>query len=228
MLALLCVGCVLASGCALVAHGSTQEVMIKVYPENANLTVDGKPVKAGAVALARDKTHFVRAEAKGHEPGTVVVHTTTSTGWAIADGVFAASGLLFYYVGAIVTSIPLVVDSATGALDHLEPSQVVLRLRPTEARPAASPRAPPSPGALAVHCPACGVPFEDAGHRYCAWCGKARGRLPEKASAVDSGAGIRAPATAASERHCPACGVPFEEDLRFCGWCGRKRGAVRR
>jgi hypothetical protein len=214
----------LPSGCALAAHGRTQAVTIHVEPASARVTVDGRPVEAGRVLLRRDRNHIVHAEAPGFESAGAAINTHSDIGWCVADGAFAASGLAFFYIGAVVTCVPLVVDAATGALDELDPEEVVLRLQPLRPPAAAIALAPTGPppapaagpppraaapppvalasatapqaGALEVYCPACGVPFE-TGHRYCAWCGRARTTItPMRAGAATEPTAATAPAPA--------------------------------
>jgi hypothetical protein len=229
--ALAVAGAALGPGCALAMRGRTQEVTIRASPADARITVDGKPVRAGPVRLERGRNHVVRVEAPGYRPGGAAINSHLTASFAVGDAVFAASGLLFFYVGAIVTCVPLVVDAATGAIDELEPRDVVVRLerapppQPPPPPALAQPPPPPPGTALAAYCARCGVPFEGA-HHFCAWCGAARGPLARDAVPVAAPAPPPAEVAAPLAAYCPGCGLPFEPGHRYCPRCGEGRGQI--
>ena len=117
ILATVLIGCLsLLSGCATLAHGTTQSVGISSNPPGASVSIDGMsygqtPVMA---TLRRKDNHLVRLELAGYEPYETTLTRETS-GWAVAD-------FLCLLIG-------LAIDAVSGGLYNITPEQISVGLR---------------------------------------------------------------------------------------------------
>lgn len=103
---------VLATGCASIMHGTSQDVGISSSPTNAKVTVDKiaqgqTPVVA---KLSRKDNHIVRLEMDGYAPAEMTL-TRGVSGWVWGNVVFG--GL-----------VGLAVDAVSGGLYKLTPEQL--------------------------------------------------------------------------------------------------------
>jgi hypothetical protein len=78
-----------AVGCATIIHGTTQEVHINSYPEEAEVWIDGSihgktPAK---VHLARKNDYYLIIRKEGFEESSAKIKRETS-GWLLANAVF--------------------------------------------------------------------------------------------------------------------------------------------
>ena len=116
ILATVLIGCFsLLSGCATLAHGTTQSIDISSNPPGAAVSIDGvsygqTPVTA---TLQRKDNHLVKLELTGYEPYETTLTRETS-GWAVAD---------------LLCLIGLAVDAVSGGLYNITPEQVSVDLR---------------------------------------------------------------------------------------------------
>lgn len=165
------------TGCALLAHGTTQEVVVRCDVPGATVTVDGRVVEPGTVTLSRDEDHVIRAEALDHAPMQVHVRPRLSRPWAVLDGLLAGAGACVYGAGVLVTGWPLLIDYLTGALYELETTSVALTPAPA-ASPWVEARAVGVPEA-GGYCTACGAALPPRG-QFCGHCGKNRDALPPR------------------------------------------------
>ncbi|MBI5769360.1 MAG: PEGA domain-containing protein [Verrucomicrobia bacterium] len=111
----------LASGCASIVKGTTQEIPIASEPAGARVSVDGNPAGTTPTkaVLSRKQNHMVTLEKEGYETENVAV--TKSIGGAVAGNIIAG-GLVGWGV-----------DAMTGAQYNLHPETVNIRLRPVVA-----------------------------------------------------------------------------------------------
>lgn len=100
------------AGCATVASGRTQDVLIRSNPSGADVLIDGMvsgttPMLAN---LVRKKRHVIRISKPGY--GTVTRATTRGFNW--------------WYLGNIILGgiIGLVADPITGAIYEINPDVV--------------------------------------------------------------------------------------------------------
>ncbi len=136
---LLCVPLLLATACATVFHGRTQETTVASEPVGAQVFI-GKElvgVTPARLILKRRESHLVlRFEKEGYQPGEVALKRSFS-GWIAADiGLgamqFANQGIASQSrrtsAAAGVTALTLGVDLVTGSAYEL-PTQVQMTLR---------------------------------------------------------------------------------------------------
>lgn len=100
------------AGCATVASGKTQDVMIRSNPTGANVLIDGMmsgttPMLAN---LVRKKRHTIQVSRQGYE--TVTRATARGFNW--------------WYLGNLILGgvIGLIVDPITGAIYEVKPDAV--------------------------------------------------------------------------------------------------------
>jgi len=110
-----------STGCATLAHGTTQDVFLKVTPSNATLTVDGKVTAPGMVTLTRGDSHKIVATLDGYNQAGRTIDGSIPTGWLVG---YVLPSCLLYETPLI---IPFIVDAINGAIDEL-PSVVELTL----------------------------------------------------------------------------------------------------
>lgn len=105
-------GLLLATGCATIMHGTTQDVGFSSTPSQATVKVNGIPVGATPVVakLERKQSHLVRLELDGYQPFETTL-TKSVSGWVWGNIVFG--GL-----------IGLAVDASTGGIYKLSPTQM--------------------------------------------------------------------------------------------------------
>ncbi len=123
----------LATGCATVIHGTTQEVPVNSDPAGATVTVAGQPNEYAtpcSIELKRKNDHLLTVSKEGYETQNVELRSVISAAWA---GNIIAGGI-----------IGLGVDAATGASCCLIPEMVTVKLRPVE-QPAAKDEPPQWP-----------------------------------------------------------------------------------
>jgi len=104
------------TGCATVASGKHQDVMIRSNPTGANVLIDGMmsgttPMLAN---LVRKKRHTIKVSKPGYE--TVTRATTRGFNW--------------WYLGNLILGgiIGLIVDPITGAIYEVKPDAVYVDL----------------------------------------------------------------------------------------------------
>jgi hypothetical protein len=102
----------LVSSCALIIHGTKQEVAISSNPSAAKINIDGQYVGNTPLAtrLTRYEHHLVKIELPGYLPYEAIF-TRKVDGWIAGNLVFG--GL-----------VGLVLDVATGAMYKLTPNQI--------------------------------------------------------------------------------------------------------
>ena len=108
------------SGCASIAHGTTQDISVTSSPTGANLFVDGQPAgqTPTKVKLKRKRDHLLTLSKPGYqEDSAVVTHVISG---AVA-GNLIAGGLIGWGVDAI-----------SGAQFRLVPETIQVSLRPIE------------------------------------------------------------------------------------------------
>lgn len=120
-------------GCATMFSGSSQEINLKAYPEDAETTVDGKPVQAGKITLDRGKTHVIEIKKEGFETRRIQLKQDLN-GWFFANILWGP----FFWAGMLV-------DALSGSLQELSPTNVTVTLDPIDPNAPAVASAPPPP-----------------------------------------------------------------------------------
>jgi hypothetical protein len=144
----------LSTGCATIANGRYQRVMVETNPPAAKVSVNGtkRQTKAtplqfetpGEVVLHRKEKHVVlRIEKEGFEPAEIALARSASAWTPLGGASFLGLGIMTGMVeggaavglgmGAIYLGISVGIDLATGSAYRLDPSKVSLTLRPSVA-----------------------------------------------------------------------------------------------
>ncbi len=121
-------GALLLAGCGTITRGTTEDVTIKVAPDDAVVTTSlgHRCSSPCTLKIGRKDTFTVTATRDGYQTATVDVKTKVSGGGAAG---FAGNVLAGGIVG-------MGVDASTGAaLDH-DPNPVVIQMLPLGATPA--------------------------------------------------------------------------------------------
>ena len=79
----------MATGCATIIHGSTQDVSIASSPDSAEVWIDGARMGATPtkVTLKRKDSHIVTIKKEGFKDATATIETETSA-WIIGNIIF--------------------------------------------------------------------------------------------------------------------------------------------
>jgi hypothetical protein len=104
--------CIAFVGCAMIIHGTTQDVRISSSPPNAQVAIDGKPWGRTPIVatLSRKHDHAVTIALEGYKP-FVAALSRKASGWAWGN--IALGG-----------PIGLAVDAISGGLFNLTPAQI--------------------------------------------------------------------------------------------------------
>jgi hypothetical protein len=113
----------LASGCATIVHGTTQDIPISTKPEGCIAkTADGQECKTPCkMSLKRKEDHIINISKEGHETSTVKIQHVVSG--AVAGNILAG-GLIGWGI-----------DAATGGQYRLVPELVDVELKCIEKKP---------------------------------------------------------------------------------------------
>ncbi len=156
LIAAVCAGAVLASGCATVTRGTSQPWTVQTEPVGADVRLStGETCKTPCTLKKKRKQPFtVELALDGYQPVTTDVVSGISKGgaWGMAGNAL---------IGGV---IGLGIDAGTGAAKDLTPNPLIVKLAPAAAAASmqsdgATPQSPP-PDAMAPD-PA-GVPAEAA------------------------------------------------------------------
>jgi hypothetical protein len=122
----------LASGCATIVKGTTQDIPISSDPAGARISIDGRPsgTTPTKVTMDRKHSHMVTIEQENYEVENVAI--TNSMGGAVAGNIILG-GLVGWGV-----------DAVSGAQYNLHPDTVSVRLRPKTQKTAADLRPAPT------------------------------------------------------------------------------------
>jgi len=114
----------LASGCATVTRGTTQNVAVDTQPQQAEVTTNSGPscLSPCALSLKRNMGHTITAKKAGYKAKSAVITNAVAGGGAAG----MAGNIL---VGGI---IGMGVDAASGALYDLYPNRLTLVLEEDE------------------------------------------------------------------------------------------------
>jgi PEGA domain len=108
------------SSCATVMHSTTEEIMLKSQPPNANITVDGKKFGTSPqlVNIDRSSNHVVKFQLDGYQDYETQVTRKIS---------------FWFWGNALNGFIPgMVIDTFTGSMYNLLPDEINVELTPAK------------------------------------------------------------------------------------------------
>jgi hypothetical protein len=116
-----------SSGCATIVQGTHEDVEIRTRPPKAQILIDGVPQGESPTKVSMDvsASHVVVIRAPGYKEQTIRTDRMLSGGFVAID--------------ILLALIPVIVDAATGAWYHIQPTPMNVMLTPEDGDVAASP-----------------------------------------------------------------------------------------